>query len=674
MAEPADPRDGRFVPTKAAPENSTANEASGDGQSVVQAGTIEGDVHQHSHLHARSGPAEPDLVSGGPTPDELAAAGEFFVERSGFDEAEWRLERRQPVLLGGNGNGWYIAALRLLDKRSPSGIAHLNPPRYLNQERAKDLKADFGYVWHARQPFDEVEFNDVSEAVRKAGGLLVVLVQHPAEVPHALGDLVVRLDAPDPMDVARACVCAGRSTREDEQLRVLEQTFGHVLRPGTSPRKAARAAELAVRQEAGELDEGAAVAQFNEELAGAVRKWFDTERWLTEYVAMVAVSVLEDVTADQVFAEAEKLEKAVREAELPPDKKPRPRRVFQFSRDELLVTIGATVQRRSHPLHTGLTEETVRFARHDWAPALLCHAWVQYPALQPILAEWLEKSAFAKGVTALCTVILGVPASDPLYYVKDFGGSPSYGKRIFAAATLSELAIEHHRRELVAETIERWIQVTRYGVWRKTTAAMAYGLSYGLRSPSESLTQLKRLGQTESVQLLNAVVWATCRLFRRPANQITVLQAMCRWVYLGDRTDGLRTIALSVGLQVVGIERDPEFYFPPAEELDRPVVRQLTVALFWHVLRDEVFGARTLQLMLAEALTAHYDPNARERLLELMDMVLAGGGRGSAMRRLIEHHPRHRRRIRRLFHLVRLLEGRPWWKVVAGWWPWISTS
>ncbi|MBB5897529.1 hypothetical protein [Kutzneria kofuensis] len=113
------------------------------------------------------------------------------------------------------------------------------------------------------------------------------------------------------------------------------------------------------------------------------------------------------------------------------------------------------------------------------------------------------------------------------------------------------------------------------------------------------------------MQQLNAVVWAVCRLFRRPANQITVLQAMCRWVYVADRTEGLRTIPLSVGLQLVGIEPDPDFDFPPAEA-DRPTVRRLTVALFWHVLRDEG-------------------------------------------------------RIRRLFRLVRLLDGRPWWTVVAGW-------
>jgi hypothetical protein len=230
---------------------------------------------------------------------------------------------------------------------------------------------------------------------------------------------------------------------------------------------------------------------------------------------------------------------------------------------------------------------------------------------------------------------------------------------------LSQLAVEHDRRDLVAETIERWIKW--HGVWRKTTAAMAYGLSYGLSSPAESLVQLRRLGQTESPQLLNAVVWSLCRLLRRPANQITVLQAMCRWVYLADRTEGLRTIALSVGLQVVGIERDPEFYFPPAEEADRFTVQRLTVALFWHVLRDEVFGARTVLLMLADARIAHYDPKAHKRLFALMDMVLDGGSRRMAMRRMIEHHPRHRRRIRQLFRLCRRLAGRPWWTVLTGW-------
>ena len=666
MADEADPRDAKFIPTKVPAEAATGtNEATGDNHGIIQANTIEGDVHQH--LHAPAGPAEPDLVSGGPTPDELAAAGDFFVWRGGFDEAGRRLERHGVVLLEGNGTGWFIAAVRLLLGVGVNGIAQLNPPRHLNDERAKGLRAGVGYVWQARQSFEEFQFNDVRGAIKKVGGRLVVLVHRPKEVPDALHDLVVRLEAPDPMEVAKACVRAESSPDEDKQLRVLEETFGGVLRTGTSPREAVRAADLAIRLTAGELGENEANEQFNEKLSGAVGRWFDTERWLTEYVAMVAVSVLEDLTSDRVFAEAELLERAIREAELPPDKKPRPRRVFQFSRDELLATISAKVERRGHPLYEGLTEETVTFARHNWARALLRHAWVQYPALQPILADWLARTSFVKGVAALCTVILDVPASDPLSYVRDFAGGSNFAKRMFAAVTLSQLATEHDCRGLVAETLDLWIE-QRSGVWRKTTAAMVYGFAYGAREPQHALSQLERIGRTGSPQQQNWVVWAVRELFRRPDNQIIVLQAMCRWVYVADRTEGLRTVALSVGWALVGIDPDPEFWFPPAVEQDRPTVRRLLVALFWHVMRDEVFGAKALQLMLELALSAQYDPKARDRLTKLMDMILDGGGRRLAMRRLVEHHPRYRRRIRRLFRLCRLLERRPWWAVVAGWW------
>lgn len=670
MAEPVDPRDEKFIPTKPVAENTTTtNEATGEQRSVVQAGTVNGGVeqhhHDHQHLHAPAGPAEPDLVSGRPTPEELAAAGDFFVERPGIGEAQRRLRRHGVVLVDGDGTGWFIAAVRLLQEVGATSVAQLNPPRYLNQERARSLKRGYGYVWPARQSFDEFQFNDVRAAVKEAGGWLVVLVHHPREVPPALMDQVVRLGAPAPMAVARACVRAEGSPEMDKQLRVLDETFGPVLRPGTLPREAVRAAELAIRQAAGELGENEAIDEFDEKLSGAVGRWFDTGRWLTEYVAMVAVAVLEDLASDRVFAEAERLEQAIREAELPADKKPKPRRVFRFSRDELLATIGAKVELRDHALYPGLSEETVRFTRHDWAHALLCHAWVQYPALQPLLADWLADTAFAKGVTALCTVVRAVPASDPLSYVRDFAGRPSVGKRMFAAMTLSQLATEHGCRELVDETLDRWIE-QRSGVWRKTAAAMVYGFPYGTRDPLNAITQLKRIGRTESRHQQNWVVWAVREQFRRPNNQVTVLQAMCRWVYEADRTEGLRTIALSVGWALAGIDPDPDFWFPPATEQDQPTVRRLLVALFWHVLRDEIFGARALQLMLEEALAAHYDPKARERLLGLMDMVLDGGSRRLAMRRLTEHHPRHRRRIRRLFRLCRLLEGRPWWTVLAG--------
>jgi len=76
-------------------------------------------------------------------------------------------------------------------------------------------------------------------------------------------------------------------------LRVLDETFGPVLRPGTLPQEAVRAAELAIRQATGELGENETIDEFNEKLSDAVGRWFDTGRWLTEYVAMVAVAVLE---------------------------------------------------------------------------------------------------------------------------------------------------------------------------------------------------------------------------------------------------------------------------------------------------------------------------------------------------------------------------------------------
>ncbi|MEV6604443.1 hypothetical protein [Kutzneria sp. NPDC051319] len=661
MDEQSDPLDAKFIPTNAVPETTTSNQAS-DVQNSVQASKIEGGVH----LHAVAGPVE-DLVSGGPTPRELAAAGEFFVPRGGrFEEARQRLARDRVVLLGGNGNGWYIAAIHLLRQHSRTDIKGVNPPRHLNRERARHLKAGFGYVWQVREPLDEFQFEAVRNAVRDAGGYLVVLVHHQDEMPDALRAELVPLVAPNSMAVAEACVRATHSMDEDKQLWVLTETFGRSLQLGASPRKAARAAELAGRIVAGDVEAEEAVQQFDEELAGAVRRWFDTGRRLTEYVVMVAVAVLEHLTSNQVFEEAEELEQAIRVAELPEDKKPRPRRVFQFSRDELLATVGAKVERREHRLYAGLTEETVRFARKDWAPALLCHAWAQYPALQPILADWLARTSFGKGVTALCTVVLGVPASDPLHFVRDFAGAPRSYKRMFAAATLSQLALEHDRRELVAETLNLWIE-QRSGVWRKTTAAMVYGLPYGTREPGEALKQLERLGRAESPQQQNWVVWAVRELFRRPDNQITVLQAMCRWVYVADRTEGLRTIALSVGWALAGIDPDPDFWFPPAVGRDRLTVQRLLAALFWHVLRDEVFGARALQSMLELALSAHYDPKARERLIELFDLVLDGGSRRLAIRRLTEHHPRHRRRIRRLFRLFGLLEGRSWLAVLAGW-------
>jgi len=640
---------------------SMANKAdSRDIANLIQAQKVLGGIHVYADA------ASPDLVSGGPTPDELATARDFFVVRGGLDDAAWRLNRAGAVLLAGNGTGWYIAALRLLLEISPNGVAHVNPPRQLTAQWAYNLGGGTGYVWHARQAFEESSFNDVCNAVVNAGSKLVVLVHRPTEVPAPLRDRLVTLGAPDPGEVARACVRAERSAEEDKLLRLLDEIFGDSLGRGTSPRKAARAAELVIQHVAGELGATEAAEQFNDELSTAVQRWFDPGRSLAEYAVMAAVSVLEDLSSDAVFIQAAKLERAIRRAELPADKLPKPRPMFQFSRDELLAAIGATVERRDHPRHGGLAEEAVRFARHDWAAAMLRHAWTQYPALQPVFVNWMaRKTVAAKGVPALCDVILDVPASDPLRFVEKLSSGWRPNRRAFAAATLSQLATQHSRHDLVAETLERWIKGSNE--YRKATAAMVYGLPYGLGTPNESLTQLVRIGRSYWDVQHHWVVWAVGELFRRPGNQLLVLEAMCSWIHLADRTGGLRTIALLAGRRLTGVGFGPESEFPAAAEQDRQDVRRLTVAVLWHVLCDATFGPEALDQLLGCAQLAHVDDKKRARLMALMDLVVDGVRPRVAMRRLVKEHPLLKRRIRRLFRRVRQLEERPWWAVVAGW-------
>jgi hypothetical protein len=649
-----------FIPVDTGPEPTTT--VTTDVNHGVQAQTINGGVTMSLW------PTEPELVACTPTRGDRRAAGDLYVPREGMDRARRDLRDERVALLAGRGNGWEIAALRLLETELAVKTVHLNPIRRLDSVRADELPRRGGYVWAARRRFDELAFRQAVDAVVAAEGYLVLLIEQPDEVPNALRQRVVFVGAPDAM--ALACmqirdVCA---PAEDKPLRVLDETFGPALRAGATPRKAVQAADLAVRQANGELSEGEALELFGEELAQAVRKWFEAERWMTEYTVMVAVAVLENMSADVVFAAAEQLELAVRAAELPADRAPRPRRVFTFARDNLLDTIGATVDRREHPRYSTLTEETVRFRRQDWARALVRHAWAQYPALQSTLVQWMVDSAEpAQGAPALCTVILDVPANDPLRHLTTLAGGARKDERVFAAVTLALLAGHFERQRLVDETLDRWIDAPA-GVRRKLTAAMVLGLMYGTRPVKDGLDRLERIADTENKQLLDAVIWAVMTIRAHGRNQVPVLQTMCRWLCAPDEWDGRRVVALSVGWQVVGLGRSAGFEFPEPVEVDRPAATALTRALFGYIIRDGVFGARAIEVMIGLAERARHDPAAMRRLSDLMAMVLGDDSRRAARKALVLRHPYLRRRIGRLFRLVRLLGGRPWWAVVAGWW------
>lgn len=100
--------------------------------------------------------------------------------------------------------------------------------------------------------------------------------------------------------------------------------------------------------------------------------------------------MLENQPYDEVVESAIALDLVLRTAEMPEDRRPRPRRLFATSKEQALEAINACVVVRDHPAHRGLREETVRFERQDWAAAVLRHVWPAYPGAQVVLRDWMR--------------------------------------------------------------------------------------------------------------------------------------------------------------------------------------------------------------------------------------------------------------------------------------------
>ena len=127
-------------------------------------------------------------------------------------------------------------------------------------------------------------------------------------------------------------------------------------------------------------------------------------------------------------------------------------------------------------------------------------------------------------------------------------------QRQLAVRVLKWLADAHGLRPLVEQTLESW--VVSKSVHRQWTSALVYGSLFGLQDFDQALLQLTNLGHSRNAKVQNAVVQGVLNLLARPENQKNVLDAVVSWLRQSfDWSDGLRTVALGVGMEVVGFAR-----------------------------------------------------------------------------------------------------------------------
>ncbi|AUS79746.1 hypothetical protein C1701_17005 [Actinoalloteichus sp. AHMU CJ021] len=629
------------------------NAAFGD-QLGVQAGTVYGPVTVHARPKDRDTPVVRTV-----TPEEISHVTHEFVHPRNFGLAARVLADNRVVVLCGRGAGRSFAARRLLSDLAPKDVAELDPETPLRGIRPDDLTPGHGYVWEApeleRNTLADRDFRQIHGVVRAARCWLVIVLDQASRAPESASTATVTLGPPSASQVALETI--GRRRGADGSVEgptlVLKRCLTSWLAEDDPPDKAVRAADFAIRVDEGTCELADASAELSDDLDASVRNWF--EGWShREYATALTVAFLEYQPQEVIVTHSMALEERFRRAELAEDEKLAPPRLFDKSLARTLRDVRALSEVRVHPGHRTLTLETVRFERRGWAGAVLRHAWRQYPATRAVLRDWAFGNsmvlAFPEAVRrALLTITSGSHEIEPLSVAEQLAGAQSYRVRLLAARTLADLSAQPALEAPTRTLLEGW--VAGGTAYQKSTAAMVYSTSFGMKDIGDTLARLAAIGQSPRVTPQNATVAAVLELLGRPEFERSVLNTVVSWTRAEHQSTGLRFVSLSIGLWVAGLWTDPRHrtMFSDVAERNGDAVRSLTRS----VVRDPTFGPIALNRLADLAFRASHEAEARRELLRLTKAVvpdLRWWCRWRAGADLAAAHPTQRLRI---WHILR---------------------
>lgn len=644
----------------------TVNQAGRD-LNGVQAGSIFGSVTYHHH----SASAIPELMVRRATAEEMDQLHNHFIHPKGFGDANRILSCYHVVILYGKGAGRTFAGRRLLHDQGVSAVIDLNVDRVLRSIQDTDLRHNEGYLWDVGgsvdHPFTDWEFHHVASLMREASSWLVIVLDSRRQAPGEASGHTVKLSPPEPLEVAMTSIDLLSNTLAEQAKQVLKRDLSAALTEHDPPQKALRAALLAVDVADGKLGTADALQSLNQEAENAVAIAF--ESWsLIEHSMLLAVALLEDQPLDEVVQHAKELDDLIRKAELPEDKPLRPRRIFATPTNKVLEEIRARTVVREHPRHPGLREKTVSFIRHDWAHAVLRHVWREYPVVHEVLGDWMcTPSLLARfrggSERALCTLITEVPAHDPLRLLDRLAARPTLAQRELVVGVLNRLAHTHNLEPLVEQTLEDWVESGTIN--RKWTAAVAYGSEFGQRNPSYALRQLERVGRSNSSRVQSGVIRSLLVMLSRPETEKSAIEILVPWLwsFRHGQPDGLRMVALGVGIWATGFIRDPEHVaLDPASLAERYPEALRTLAE--HIVCDSLLGPpavaylsrlmKRAELEQKRQLAPSNDDASAEllRLVSLLTPNLRWSTRRKRANELAEQHPIRRSKIRRIFKMA----------------------
>jgi hypothetical protein len=665
-------------PAQPTQSTQTTNQSTGP-MNGVQANTISGGVDIDITM-SNARPAKAELVTLWLTDGEIEDLKEQFVQPTQFDRAYNVLRDSRVVVLCGAYSGRTFTGRKLLLQHGHDRIAHLNGARSLATIDATELEKDAGYLWRASDVGDlAFPGNEMDQAAHIMRGMecrLVIIVDADSRVPHEACRDTVNLSPPNATEVARAVIRRQDEVIQGRALAIVDSDFAAALNEGDPPSKATRAADLAISVANGDLNAIAALDMLTENVDQAIATAY--KDWsVLEFSTALAIAVLENKPLDEVSDHALRLDQLIRTAELAPDAKLSPRGVFAKSTDDLLQDVCARTDLRDHPRHSGLDEETVRFVRHDWAEAAVCHIWRQYRPVHPLLLEWMCSPELLDRFPSSCVdtlcLVTRIPAHDPLQMIDHLAAGNPLSHRKLASWTLVRLADVHNLQPVVDQTLDTWVDEGSPS--RRATAAMTYALRFSKTDPRRALDRLQTIaGKTTSYRVRSTVVHSLLFMLKdAPEHRWIVLEALCSWASAvtkrDKKEDGPRQVALQVGLWVAGFTPNPEKMYVEAGVMindHKADVAFLAEKVLW----DREFGPTGLNRLFALANSAYYETPDREtqhsdpaaeppateliRILTLLTPDLHWWHRLPTVIRLSKRHPTRRKQIRWIFKVGRV--------------------
>ncbi|MFD2419274.1 hypothetical protein [Amycolatopsis pigmentata] len=207
--------------------------------------TIDQEPHENGVRHSTAGETE------------LADVRDRFIDPIGMGHARRVIGNRAVVVLQGVGSGRGTAALRLLVESGYEKVVRLDPARRLCTVKADDLREREGYLWESTGPgstaLTDSDFDHICRLIQDKKARLVIVVDRVVRLA-AVSGAIIELSPPHPGTVAQAFIAASRPHDQDVAA-TLECGMAKYLNPGDPPRKAIRAAELAILVADGELAE-----------------------------------------------------------------------------------------------------------------------------------------------------------------------------------------------------------------------------------------------------------------------------------------------------------------------------------------------------------------------------------------------------------------------------------